>query len=218
MENLTTWLQPSFDFEALGVAEREVARANYQPIPAKPPRALIRAFNRLNSVELAVVRLASRSSRSTAPKWMAITFSWLGNGWLYPLVLATLVARWGVSSLKIAMPACVIAALLHCVYPMLKRYCSRRRPFQADPRLPSLLETLDEHSFPSGHTMTLAGVMTPIVMLWPASLLSALLVVGAVAWSRVATAHHYPSDVVAGAALGVGVGYPMTIGLVALWS
>ena len=37
------------------------------------------------------------------------------------------------------------------------------------------------------------------------------------AWSRLATAHHYPSDVLAGAALGLLVGYPVALCFLALW-
>lgn len=223
MENLATCLQPSFEFSASGelpgVIDRDLARAAKVSLPAPaPPRALVRVAQRVTAVELEAVRMVSRASRSTILKSLAIACSWLGNGWIYPLLFSVLVARWGVASLRIAVPAGVIAVLLHCVYPLLKKVCGRRRPFQMDSRLQSLLETLDEHSFPSGHTMTLAGVLTPVVLLWPAAMLSALVVGGAVAWSRVATAHHYPSDVLAGAVLGVGVGYPITIGMVSLWS
>ena len=58
--------------------------------------------------------------------------------------------------------------------------------------------------------MTIVGVLTPLVLFWPAMLLSAVMVAGAMAWSRVATAHHFPSDVAAGAALGVGLAYPLS--------
>ncbi|HYA80522.1 MAG TPA: phosphatase PAP2 family protein [Methylocystis sp.] len=37
------------------------------------------------------------------------------------------------------------------------------------------------------------------------------------AWSRIATGHHYPSDVAAGVALGVGVGYPLSANLAAFF-
>jgi undecaprenyl-diphosphatase len=31
------------------------------------------------------------------------------------------------------------------------------------------------------------------------------------AWARLASAHHYPSDVAVGAALGVAVSYPISV-------
>jgi undecaprenyl-diphosphatase len=37
------------------------------------------------------------------------------------------------------------------------------------------------------------------------------------AWSRIATAHHYPSDVLGGVALGIFMGYPLSACLLAYW-
>ena len=103
------------------------------------------------------------------------------------------------------------------LYPIIKRRFGRKRPFQSDPRLPSLLRTLDDHSFPSGHAMTLTGVLAPIVIAWPATTLSAGLLLLSMAWSQIATAHHYPSDVAAGVALGAGLSYPLARGILAYW-
>ena len=83
-------------------------------------------------------------------------------------------------------------------YPLIKKRFKRLRPFKVDPRSPSLSPTLDEHSFPSGHAMTLTGVLAPIVLLWPAMALSAVAMACCMAWSRIATGHHYPSDAAAG--------------------
>ena len=90
----------------------------------------------------------------------------MGNGWVYPLRGAVILARWGLIGLTMIAPAGINALLLHGIYPIIKRAFVRRRPFQAAPELPSLLDALDTHSFPSGHMMTMAGVLTPIVMLW----------------------------------------------------
>ena len=106
---------------------------------------------------------------------------------------------------------------MHCFYPIIKQRFHRPRPFSVDPKLPSLLATLDVHSFPSGHVMTLTGVLVPIVILWPATAILSVLLACCLAWARVATAHHFPSDVFAGAVLGVGVGYPISLCLISLW-
>jgi undecaprenyl-diphosphatase len=58
--------------------------------------------------------------------------------------------------------------------------------------------------------MTLTGVLTPIVLAWPAVTVSAVVLVLSMAWSRIATAHHYPTDVVAGVALGMAVAVPLS--------
>jgi undecaprenyl-diphosphatase len=187
-------------------------------LPAAPrPQGFWRLACALQAADLSAVSLTTRTARTPLLKALAIGLTKLGNGWIYPLLIALLLAVWGLSGLKIIVCAGLSAALLHMIYPVMKRWFGRRRPFQVAPELTSLLETLDPHSFPSGHTMTIVGVLTPIVMLWPAAMVSAVVMTGGMAWSRIATAHHYPSDVLAGAALGLGVGYPTTVAILHLW-
>jgi undecaprenyl-diphosphatase len=162
--------------------------------------------------DLDAVRLVSRSAQSRLGRLCAVAISKLGNGYIYPILLAAVLFAWGWEDGRRMLTLGVInAALMHILYPIIKHKIKRLRPFKVDPALPSLLKTLDEHSFPSGHSMTLTGVLTPIVMLWPAAALSAAIMSCCMFWSRVATGHHYPSDVIAGAMLGVGLGYPIAV-------
>jgi undecaprenyl-diphosphatase len=167
--------------------------------------------------DLAAVRAISAvAERSPAGRMFAVAISKLGNGAIYPILAAIILAAWGWDDGKrMIFLAAVNAALMHILYPIIKRRVKRLRPFKVDPRLPCLLDTLDEHSFPSGHAMTLTGVLAPVVLLWPAAAVSAILMACCMAWSRVATGHHYPSDVVAGVMLGVGAGYILSVNLLA---
>jgi undecaprenyl-diphosphatase len=165
--------------------------------------------------DMKAVRIITRTANSSGTRLFAIIVSKLGNGWIYPILAAFVFAAWGLAGYRIVLLAAVNAALMHCLYPIIKRRFRRLRPFRVDPSLPSLLKTLDEYSFPSGHAMTLTGVLAPIMLLWPATALSAILMGGCMAWSRVATGHHYPSDVVAGVALGVAVSFPLSLCCVA---
>lgn len=172
---------------------------------------------RFLEADLAAVHIVSRSARSTTGRILAIVISKLGNGWIYLILGAIVFSCVGREALPVVLLAGLNAALLHCLFPHIKRRIGRPRPFQVDPRLPSLLKILDEHSFPSGHTMTLSGVLVPIVIAWPSITFSAMALVLSMAWSRIATAHHYPSDVVVGAALGVCMAYPLSAIFFAVW-
>ena len=80
----------------------------------------------------------------------------------------------------------------------------RRRP--SSPRRPTLIRTPRSTSFPSGHTAAAVAFVTGASTELP--VLAPILVplAGAVAYSRVHTGVHYPSDVAAGAAIGIGSG------------
>lgn len=198
-------------------SEISAGQARLGGIESLVPRQLAPWVENLQAADLEAVRILSRTAHSSVGRLAAIGISKLGNGWVYILLAAMIFAHWGVSGYKVVLFASVNALVTHCLYPLIKRRYRRRRPFKVDPELASLLATLDEHSFPSGHTMTLSAVLTPIVMLWPSLLIPAVLMVLCVAWSRIATAHHYPSDVLAGAMLGISVGYPISLAAISIW-
>jgi undecaprenyl-diphosphatase len=177
--------------------------------------ALCRWASRLLEADLDLVRKLNAEG-STLGKPAAVVISKLGNGWIYLFLAAWVFGEWGWDGGKLmALLAGVNAAALHLLYPVIKKRFKRPRPFAVDPSLPSLLRTLDEHSFPSGHAMTLVGVLTPIVLLWPAVFVSAVAMACGMFWSRIATGHHYPSDVLAGATLGVSLGYCLSSSILA---
>ena len=59
-------------------------------------------------------------------------------------------------------------------------------------------------SFPSGHAASAFAFATGVAREWPAAGIPIVATAGVVAYSRVHTGVHYPSDVVVGAGLGVG--------------
>jgi undecaprenyl-diphosphatase len=148
---------------------------------------------------------------------LAITISKLGNGWIYPILAVAIFSLVGLEGWPVIALGGLNAALLHTLFPIIKKRIGRKRPFHVDPRLTSLLKILDEHSFPSGHMMTLSGVLTPIVLAWPSAAASAAVLVLSMAWSRIATAHHYPSDVLGGLTMGLAMGYPLSACILGHW-
>jgi membrane-associated phospholipid phosphatase len=164
----------------------------------------------LIAADLWFVRLCVATARPALGRRLAVAFSRIGNGGLYPVLATLLILGWGARGRDAMIAAAINVGLVHSVYPAIKRRAGRRRPFQAHADLESLLETLDEHSFPSGHVMTLTAALVPIVLALPATLPLSLGAWCAMAWARLASAHHYPSDIFAGAVFALLVSYPLS--------
>ena len=88
-----------------------------------------------------------------------------------------------------------------------KTLIRRRRPGLADiPLIRQLRRTPDSSSFPSGHAASAAAFATGVALENPYLALPIGALAVGVAASRVVTGVHYPTDVVAGAAVGVAAG------------
>jgi membrane-associated phospholipid phosphatase len=83
----------------------------------------------------------------------------------------------------------------------LKRLSDRRRP-----RLRGLGSAPRSSSMPSSHTASATAYATAATLRCPTAGVVLLPLAAAVAWSRAATARHFPSDVAAGALVGQLVG------------
>jgi membrane-associated phospholipid phosphatase len=85
-----------------------------------------------------------------------------------------------------------------------KLRAGRRRPFS---RLrPALIHTPRSTSFPSGHSAAAFAFVTGACAELPALAPVLLPLAGTVAYSRVHTGVHYPSDVAVGVGIGIGSG------------
>jgi undecaprenyl-diphosphatase len=126
----------------------------------------------------------------------------LGDGPLWVSLLVALPLFYGASALRPALAMAATGIAGHLLYSRLKSALVRERPFMRHAGIQPAVAPLDRYSFPSGHTLH------AISFAWQASAfdhaLAWLLVplAALIAVSRVALGLHYPTDVIAGAALG----------------
>ena len=123
------------------------------------------------------------------------------------LALAVAIGRfsWRRPGLAARVGATILVA--ESVSGLAKDWIGRDRPPLVDPEPAPLIELPHTSSFPSGHATVAFACATAIALAvprlrWPVYLLAAL-----IAFSRVYVGVHYPLDVLAGALLGVGLGF-----------
>lgn len=140
--------------------------------------------------------------RIASVRWAFRLVSRLGDGiFWYALMLVLLVAG-GVDAFIPVARMAMTGLVCTLVYKWLKSKTSRPRPFAVENAVRAGADPLDAFSFPSGHTLHAAAFSVVAIAFYPA--LAWLLVPFTilVATSRVVLGLHYPSDVLAGAALG----------------
>jgi undecaprenyl-diphosphatase len=163
----------------------------------------------LSTIELRIVGIAASNARLIRAPALALTR--LGNGWIYLIVALIGFCFEGKSIFPVIVAAIISAGLAHVIYPWLKKWFSRPRPFVVDPKLGPPIQPLDEYSFPSGHIMSLTTVLIPLITAFPNFLIFSVILWGAIAWAQISLALHYPSDVVAGGLLGAAIATPISI-------
>jgi len=169
---------------------------------------------RADDFELRVVHHLARMTQIRLVRIVTIAVTQLGNGWIYaPIAIGVLLFAHS-SAWAIVGAAALATAIAHIAHAMLKRYVARPRPFERDSTLQPFVRALDHYSFPSGHCMTLAAVLVPVVRDVPSFWPGAIAALCVLAWCRIAAAHHYPSDILAGIALGAGIAVPLAIWLI----
>jgi undecaprenyl-diphosphatase len=151
--------------------------------------------------------------------WLFQAVTQLGNGWVIGPVLIVLVIRKTPKQKVVTTVLCGVIALSFSgiVNSRIKRVVGRQRPYvhfahHADsasvkaaigPEVRLLGPSYRNRSFPSGHTNTAFSAATLLAFLFGGWWYAAIAAAIAVAYSRMYLGVHYPSDVVAGALLGV---------------
>ena len=102
---------------------------------------------------------------------------------------------------------CALLATVVLGDGIIKPIIERMRPFLSDPHIVLLIPPPSGFSFPSGHSGSSFAAATVLCFYHKKAGAAALLLAFLIAFSRLYLSVHYPSDVLAGALLGVAVAF-----------
>jgi undecaprenyl-diphosphatase len=132
--------------------------------------------------------------------WLFIGLSRIGTlGLVWVAIALVLAVLWRRPSLFLTVV--VADALADLLAELGKAVFDRHRPFETQLGPPT-----STHSFPSGHSATAFACATVLASLAPRWRVPFFVLAALIAFSRIYNGVHYPTDVLAGSALGVLVG------------
>ena len=160
---------------------------------------------RIDAAEYGLCRTLNRGASFAIPRTVFRVASRLGDGIVWYLLIALLPILYGVAALKPAIVMALTGALGVAIYSLLKRVFVRERPFITHTAIDLVGAPLDRYSFPSGHTLHAVSFAWQATAHFPEFGWVLIPLAGLIAGSRVVLGLHYPSDVLAGAAIGAAL-------------
>jgi undecaprenyl-diphosphatase len=158
--------------------------------------------------DLAEYRMCRGLNRGAGLSWVRWVFqaaSRLGDGLVWYLLVGALPLIYGQAGVRPALVMAVTGLIGILIYKWLKGRLLRERPFIRHPGITLAMPPLDRYSFPSGHTLHAVAFTWLTVERFPESGWILIPLSGLIAASRVVLGLHYPSDVLAGGAIGAGL-------------
>jgi undecaprenyl-diphosphatase len=133
------------------------------------------------------------------------SISWLGDGIFWYSLLLALLLQHGRGAALAVLHMTLVGVVCTLTYKAVKRSTLRPRPYEVLSVIARGAPPLDAFSFPSGHTLHAVAftLVATAYYPWLAVLLVPFTIL--VAASRVILGLHYPSDVLAGAAIGAAI-------------
>ena len=129
----------------------------------------------------------------------------LGDGVFWYALMAALLAYHGESALAPVLRMVLAGVACTALYKWLKAKTLRPRPYRVMQSISLGAAPLDQFSFPSGHTLHAVAFSLIATFHFPDTAWLVWPFTGLVALSRPVLGLHYPSDVLAGAAIGSAV-------------
>lgn len=160
---------------------------------------------RVDAAEYGLTRTLNRGAACAATRLLFRVASRLGDGVIWYLLIVLLPVLYGVAALRPAIAMAFTGVLGLTLYTLLKRVFVRERPFITHAAIDLRGAPLDRYSFPSGHTLHAVSFAWQATAHFPELGWVLVPLAALIAASRVVLGLHYPSDVLAGAAIGAAL-------------
>ncbi len=151
-------------------------------------------------IELCV--FCNRQSRNFTVRNFFRLASRLGDGVFWYMLMTVLLLEYQGAAVVPVLHMLAVGLVGTAIYKYIKHKTLRPRPFNVYPAIKCVGKTLDQFSFPSGHTMHAVAFSIVALSYFPGLFWLVVPFATLVGLSRPILGLHYPSDVLAGAVLG----------------
>jgi undecaprenyl-diphosphatase len=157
---------------------------------------------RVDAAEYNLCRRLNRGASFKFPRRLFQVASRLGDGIIWYILILGVPLLYGPSAIRPAIVMASTGILGVLLYKVLKRVFVRERPFITHAAIDLAMPPLDRYSFPSGHTLHAVSFTWQLTAHFPEMGWFLIPLAALIASSRVVLGLHYPTDVLAGAAMG----------------
>lgn len=155
-------------------------------------------------MEIAILDFIHNNMASEVMDKIMVFITFLGNaGWIWIAVAAILIICKSTRDTGIKAAAALILSLVICNL-ILKPLVCRIRPYEINAAAELIIKRPLDYSFPSGHTSASFATAVTLMISGRKSIgIPAVILAALIAFSRLYLYVHFPSDVLAGAILGI---------------
>lgn len=164
-------------------------------------------LQQIKTWDMELCAFCNRRSRNFTVRNLFRLISRLGDGMFWYALMIVLLLQYQGAALPAVFHMTIVGLLGTALYKFIKGKTLRPRPFNVYPAIVCAGKTLDQFSFPSGHTMHAVAFSIVAVSYYPALIWLVAPFSVLVGLSRPILGLHYPSDVLAGAALGAVIAF-----------
>lgn len=161
----------------------------------------------LSMKELGILDFIQEHIRCGFLDWFFSTITRLGDSGIFWILLAVILLFFKKTRKTGLMMGIALLCGLIVGNITLKPLIHRIRPYDLNPDVTLLIDRLSDFSFPSGHTLSSFEGATVLMIRDKRFGVPAIVLAVCIALSRLYLYVHYPTDVLAGAILGIGFGF-----------